>query len=136
MPTLELKPSPKFVQPYYAALAQFARHHVTRETSVRQPFRDLLRAAAGPRRLTVEAECPNSSAQSPRIPFVAADMRRLTSKPDANPAQEDGASSRRLLQDAEVFHAFAAAGQRLADSATRATTFSFASGEPKVRLHP
>ena len=50
MPTLELKPANKLVLAHYAALAQFDQHHVTRETAVRQPFLDLLRAAAGPRR--------------------------------------------------------------------------------------
>ena len=34
MPTLELKPNHKLVPPYYAALAQFDLHRVTRETAV------------------------------------------------------------------------------------------------------
>ena len=72
MPTLELKPSHKLVQAYYAALAQFDRHLVTRETAVRQPFLDLLRAAAGPRGLTVEAEFPMSGARGHRIVVDAA----------------------------------------------------------------
>ena len=50
-----------------------------------------------------------------RIPFVAAEVTRLTLKRGAKAAAEDGASSRRLLRDAEVFHAFAAAGKKLAE---------------------
>ena len=33
-----LKPSQKLVHAYYAALAQFDQHQLTRETAVRQPF--------------------------------------------------------------------------------------------------
>jgi predicted helicase len=58
-----------------------------------------------------ERYAANLRRELPRIPFVAAEVTRLTSKA----AKEDGASSRRLLQDAEVFHAFAAAGKQLAD---------------------
>lgn len=72
MPTLELKPNHKLVQSYYAALAQFDQHRVTRETAVRQPFLDLLRAAAGARGLTVEAEFPMSGARGNRIILDAA----------------------------------------------------------------
>ena len=50
MPSHELRPTHKLVQAYYAARAQFDRHRVTHESAVRQPFLDLLRAAAGPRR--------------------------------------------------------------------------------------
>jgi hypothetical protein len=63
VPALELKPNHKLVQSCYAALAQFDHHRVTRETAVRQPFLDLLRAAAGPRGLTVEADYPLSGAR-------------------------------------------------------------------------
>ena len=72
MPTLELKPTHKLVQAYYAALAQFDQHRVTRETAVRQPFLDLLRAAASPRGLTVEAEFPMSGTRGHRIIVDAA----------------------------------------------------------------
>ena len=67
-----LKPTHKLVQAYYAALAQFDQHRVTRETAVRQPFLDLLRAAASPRGLTVEAEFPMSGARGHRIVVDAA----------------------------------------------------------------
>ena len=53
-----LKPNHKLVQAYYGALAQFDQHHVTRETAVRQPFLDLLRAAAGQRGWSLEPEYP------------------------------------------------------------------------------
>ena len=53
-----LKPGHKLVQAYYAALAQFDQHHVTRETAVRQPFLDLLRAAAGQHGWSLEPEFP------------------------------------------------------------------------------
>jgi predicted helicase len=62
-----------------------------------------------------ERYAANLRRELPRIPFVAAEVTRLTSKPGAKAASEDGASSRRLLQDAEVFHAFAAAGKKLAE---------------------
>ena len=54
----DLKPSHKLVQAHYAALAQFHQHHVTREAAVRQPFLDLLRAAAGQRGWSLEPEFP------------------------------------------------------------------------------
>jgi predicted helicase len=57
----------------------------------------------------------NLRRELPRIPFVGAEVTRLTSKPGGKAAEEDRASSRRLLQDAEVFHAFAAAGKKLAE---------------------
>ena len=72
MLTLEFKPNHKLVQAYYAALAQFDQHRVTRETAVRQPFLDLLRAVAGPRGLTVEAEFPMSGTRGHRIVVDAA----------------------------------------------------------------
>jgi predicted helicase len=62
-----------------------------------------------------ERYATNLRREPPRIPFVGAEISRLTSKPGAKAAKEDRASSRRLLQDAEVFHAFAAAGKRLAE---------------------
>jgi hypothetical protein len=49
-----------------------------------------------------------------RIPFVAAEVTRLTSKLD-QAEKKDRASSRRLLQDAQAFRAYAATGQRLGD---------------------
>jgi hypothetical protein len=48
----------------------------------------------------------------PIVPFLAAKVMRLTSKPGSKPAKEDRASSD---GDAEVFHAFAAAGKKLAE---------------------
>jgi predicted helicase len=57
----------------------------------------------------------NLRRELPKIPFVGADVRRLGSESPANSEREKKASSRRLLQDAEVFHAFAAAGKRLAE---------------------
>jgi predicted helicase len=48
----------------------------------------------------------------PIIPFLAAKVMRLTSRPGSKPAKEDRASSG---GDAEVFHAFAAAGKKLAE---------------------
>lgn len=68
----ELKPSHKLVRAYYASLAQLDQHGVTRETAVRQPFLDLLRAAAGARGLTVEAEFPMAGARGHRIVVDAA----------------------------------------------------------------
>ena len=62
-----------------------------------------------------ERYAANLRRELPRIPFVAAEVTRLTSKPGAKATKEDGASSRRLLQDAEVFHAFAKAGKILAN---------------------
>ena len=62
-----------------------------------------------------ERYAANLRRELPRIPFVGAEVTRLTSKPGANAAKEDRASSRRLLQDAEVFHAFASAGKKLAE---------------------
>jgi predicted helicase len=62
-----------------------------------------------------ERSAANLRRELPRIPFVAAEVTRLTSKAGAKAAKNDGASSRWLLQDAEVFRAFAAAGQRLAE---------------------
>ena len=41
--------------------------------------------------------------ERPRISFVAAEVARLTSKSVAKSAKEDRVSSRRLLQDEEVF---------------------------------
>jgi hypothetical protein len=43
-----LKPSHKLVQAYYAALAQFDQHHITRETAVRQPLPTSPNAASQP----------------------------------------------------------------------------------------
>ena len=63
MPSHELRPTLKLVLAYYAALAQFDQHRGTRESTVRQPFLDLLRAAAGPRGLTLEAEFPMSGSR-------------------------------------------------------------------------
>jgi predicted helicase len=62
-----LKPAHKLVQAYYAALAQFHQHHVTRETAVRQPFLDLLRAAAGQRGWSLEPEFPMQGSRGHRI---------------------------------------------------------------------
>ena len=67
-----LKPSHKLVQAYYAALAQFGQHHVTRETAVRQPFLDLLRAAAGQRGWSLEPEFPMQGSRGTRIVVDAA----------------------------------------------------------------
>jgi len=67
-----LKPSHKLVQAYYAALAQFDQHHVTRETAVRQPFLDLLRAAAGQRGWSLEPEFPMQGSRGHRIVVDAA----------------------------------------------------------------
>ena len=57
----------------------------------------------------------NLRRELPRIPFVAADVSPLKSPSEGSAKKEVRADSRRLLQDAEVFHAFAAAGQRLAE---------------------
>jgi predicted helicase len=62
-----------------------------------------------------ERYAANLRRELPRIPFVGAEVTRLISKPVAKAAKEDKASSRRLLQDAEVFHDFAAAGKKLAE---------------------
>jgi predicted helicase len=67
-----LKPTHKLVQAYYAALAQFDQHHVTRETAVRQPFLDLLRAAAGQRGWSLEPEFPMQGSRGHRIVVDAA----------------------------------------------------------------
>ena len=72
MPTLELKPNHKLIPSCYAALAQFDQHRVTRETGVRQPFLDLLRAAASPRGLTVETEFPGQGARSQPMTLAVA----------------------------------------------------------------
>ena len=62
-----------------------------------------------------ERYAANLRRELPRIPFVGAEVTRLTSKPGAKATKDDTASSRRLLQDAEVFHALAAAGKKLAE---------------------
>ncbi len=67
-----LKPTHKLVQAYYAALAQFDQHHVTRETAVRQPFLDLLRTAAGQRGWSLEPEFPMQGSRGHRIVVDAA----------------------------------------------------------------
>ena len=67
-----LKPTHKLVQAYYGALAQFDQHHVTRETAVRQPFLDLLRAAAGQRGWSLEPEYPMQGNRGNRIVVDAA----------------------------------------------------------------
>jgi hypothetical protein len=67
-----LKPTHKLVQAYYAALAQFDQHHITRETAVRQPFLDLLRAAAGQRGWSLEPEFPMQGNRGHRIVVDAA----------------------------------------------------------------
>ena len=67
-----LKPTHKLVQAYYAALSQFDQHHVTRETAVRHPFLDLLRAAAGQRGWSLEPEFPMQGNRGNRIVVDAA----------------------------------------------------------------
>ena len=67
-----LKPTHKLVQAYYGALAQFDQHHVSRETAVRQPFLDLLRAAAGQRGWSLEPEYPMQGNRGNRIVVDAA----------------------------------------------------------------
>ena len=67
-----LKPTHKLVQAYYAALAQFDQHHITRETAVRQPFLDLLRTAAGQRGWSLEPEFPMQGNRGHRIVVDAA----------------------------------------------------------------
>ena len=67
-----LKPTHKLVQAYYSALAQFDQHHVTRETAVRQPFLDLLRATAGQRGWSLEPEFPMQGNRGHRIVVDAA----------------------------------------------------------------
>jgi predicted helicase len=62
-----------------------------------------------------ERYAANLRRELPRIPFVGAEVTRLTSKPGGKAAEEDRASSRRLLRGTEVFHAFAAAGKKLAE---------------------
>jgi predicted helicase len=62
-----------------------------------------------------ERYAANLRRELPRIPFVGAEVTRLTLKPGAKATKDDRASSRRLLQDAAVFHAFAAAGKKLAE---------------------
>jgi hypothetical protein len=62
-----LKPTHKLVQAYYAALAQFGQHYVTRETAVRQPFLDLLRAAASQRGWSLEPEFPMQGTRGHRV---------------------------------------------------------------------
>ena len=67
-----LKPTHKLVQAYYAALAKFDQHHVARETAVRQPFLDLLRAAAAQHGWSLEAEFPMQGFRGTRIVLDAA----------------------------------------------------------------
>jgi predicted helicase len=62
-----------------------------------------------------ERYAANLRRELPRIPFVGDEVTRLTSTAGGKAAEEDRASSRRLLQEAEVFHAFAVAGKTLAD---------------------
>ena len=77
-----LKPSHKLVQACYSALAQFDQHHVTRETAVRQPFLDLLRAAAGQRGWSLEPEFPCTAAAAICLGSV---HRLLDARLDAEP---------------------------------------------------
>ena len=46
MPTLNLKPTPKPIKSYYAAIDKFAQIGVTHETAVRAAFQDLLQLYA------------------------------------------------------------------------------------------
>ena len=62
-----------------------------------------------------ERYAANLRRELPRIPFVGAEVTRLTSKPGTKAPKEDRASSRRLLQDASLFQAFATAGKKLAE---------------------
>ncbi|MCW5554212.1 MAG: hypothetical protein KIS67_18895 [Verrucomicrobiae bacterium] len=57
----------------------------------------------------------NLRRELPRIPFVAADVSPLQSPSGASAAKKVRADSHPLLRDAEVFRAFVAAGQRLAE---------------------
>ena len=63
-----LKPTYKLVQTYYAALAQFDQHLVTRETAVRQPFLDLLRRGRRPARLVTLTRISYARHPTARIP--------------------------------------------------------------------
>ena len=111
--------------PNYAALAQFGQHHVTRETAVRQPFLDLLRAAAGQRGWSLEPEFPMQGSRGSRI-VVDAALRdafwRVHGYWEAKDSDDD--------LEAEVRHVF---NRGCPDSDKHRTLCRFTKGDLSIR---
>ncbi len=126
VPSLSLKPTHKAVTQYYDDLKKFADLGIAHESAVRSAFQELLDHCARQfdwklvpeYALKRKGQAPakiDGALPAPPPPGVAADVRRLHSPSGKTVKKSEPPHVGCYESDAAVFHAFAAAGRKLAD---------------------